>query len=521
MSVVTQSGTLPRSYLSSVMKLPTARTIRKISKKVTLNQTTYDYLNVAVPATAKPTRVQWNVEIPVGTAFKPVIRAEYTMKVQTNLDYIGVDPKPTEEATTRLRPIFHNMIHNPTPSTINKLIDQATVRFNNSYAYGTEGDASYTVNQLFKSKEERDSYSSRLNNNAKFRPYGAPTNILRDINSLAIPLISEAVHLLGDKDEDDTVNVYNYVNEYRVNDWLEIEPFMSPFVADNCAPFVGINVLDIDIMFGARSGRNLLQPIGVDEGITDADAARTTTITFSDITLYIECVEFQTPILPMTDGIHNLHYQRLELFTFPIEYTANIDMEDLRTKQIEVVVNSIPQYFLFQLKDLNRASTRFNNSAPLSVLQYLKVRLTTLGDDYAEFDKSSFTELFNRYADTRAGIPLAYQRASDIRDVNILSQAAPVIVFDPIFDIGGPQRAAGQASQLYYHFEIGFTANTQGSQSNPSNLRLEVIAVHLNPAGNRQNRFQPSLANYTQDQVNNVYRQIQNGSINVLVNGSQ
>ena len=239
----------------------------------------------------------------------------------------------------------------------------------------------------------------------------------------------------------------------------------------------------------------------------------------------IRTLKMQDVLAPICRGISNHVYQRLEVFSDPLETLAP---HRSLIKHVQIKVNSIPQLIIARVvrPDYARSILPVQNDAafvgepdtPVSIfnamldpnafdssvrgIDSMRVRVSDLGETVAELSQSDLKlNLLKRgFASASWGCLAPGQKTH-------------WAVFDPIQDIAGLPRAAEMACVLTYDIDYVIDPLSILAQGLGYLSTLEVICVHYNFMGNRENRFTPTTANFSQAQVNDVFNGIERGSI--------
>jgi hypothetical protein len=513
------SRALPTAHVQRTIKLPTTAERRSERKSFTLKQTTFNVTDLNL-GTAPDTHVVWNIKVPPSVGVEPRIQATYGFTIRTVITYAaGVDlPQEPDVLKALVRSIFqYQNLHG---SVLNKMITDGQVTFDGGYSYYTRREH-YFINQLFKSSTERAHSSSFLNNCNIFFPRGCdPEPWFRqggdralapsDSYLLSLPGVQRDLqYVLDQATRALTVTSYNLFT-----DTLELEPFFNSFNVEGASTMNGLNNIDIRFTVGGCHGTALLNPLNQAatwtlDGLTAADYTVTTAIAPLPINLSIDLINFLPVIKPLTTGLQGLRYTRLEVFNFP-----SINPSDVNKQTMHVKVTSIPHYFVIMARP--KASGIWPRRPTFSdandtygeehSLKAMSVRVQALGDRYEEFNGSQLQQMLYKHVDRSSGtFPMVgfYYNGTVFH--------TPIIVFDPILDLGGEQRAAGMAAALEYEFKV----YTDFAFNNPVNY--QVIAVHQGDVGSNRDRWLPGEVDFTQRQVNEIYSAIQKRDIELNV----
>ena len=576
-NVQTTGGTLTRADMATSMKVPTSR---EFYDEV-LSLPDMELLADNAGAGFRTTPVNWNLSIPYNTMVLPQITVTYDMSYETKFStkVVSIASKIEEGAPTmeQYNPIFTqgvpgplrdaevkstatgnvyamdkeavSLYHNPPPSPINKFLESATVDFGTGRIFETNGPQQYLVKQMTKERAERDNFSSKLNNGCLIMPYGShPVNASYENNVLAIPGIDSptlegqtskgplkghvgrayqrhlnvqtrmlATNANEDQGAKDLYNLNTLITGFV--DSLEIEPFVNLYELEEMSGLVGVDQVNIRLQFRNRFMAELLQPV------CTPILATNTTIALRNIRMKIRTLKMQDVLAPICRGISNHVYQRLEVFSDPLETLAP---HRSLIKHVQIKVNSIPQLIIARVvrPDYARSILPVQNDAafvgepdtPVSIfnamldpnafdssvrgIESMRVRVSDLGETVAELSQSDLKlNLLKRgFASASWGCLAPGQKTH-------------WAVFDPIQDIAGLPRAAEMACVLTYDIDYVIDPLSILAQGLGYLSTLEVICVHYNFMGNRENRFTPTTANFSQAQVNDVFNGIERGSI--------
>jgi hypothetical protein len=445
-------------------------------------------------------------EIPPGVAVKPVIRARYTTTIEMPVGVWDPAETPTAADIANMTATAYNLFR-PVPQPINKFLDFASVDMGTGQMYQTYGSQSYLVNQMFKSKEERESWASRLCASREFIPF-KPDIVGTAIEAALRRTVPDDQGCIAGVTLTTGAGKYTMTKEWStMQDVLAIEPFLSAYHGEQTAGIIGLDVINLKLNFRNQIWNNMVQFNGAmlvlkpETPEPAIDYAADYTFKLTGVQLGIEWVEYQSPIGRIARGISNHHYQRLEVWTLPGK------VPDSSTVTFHFEITSIPQFFIIRqrLEDhevKENVPLQFDGSIP-SFTKFV-ARVSDLGLNYARLEFNDLLANMWRRGFDGARVP------TDLYN----KDGAPYIIFDPINDMPGLPRAAGMSSALTYDFDITTKAPVSFTYSNRL-AYIEIIAVHYNPCGTRETRWEPSLSNFTHSEVLNVYKAVHNGTIKV------